>query len=767
MKKNYKYSLLYLVAFFLLASSSIAQNNFFSDAKQNELAALKSNREILPQKLRTLKLNNASLLNFIKSLPSELNVNRQTAPIIELPMPDGSTAKFHVWQSSVVEARLAAKYPEIITFAGRGITDAYATLRMDYNPYFGFSAQILTPNGNVYIDPYIKGNTSFVMSYFTKDSKRNEPFKCNVLEVPGVLAKINTTLQAGPCRGTQLYAYRLALACTGEYATAVCKPLTATKPLTLAAMITSVNRVDGVYETELAVRLLLIANDDTLIYLNKNTDPYTNNSSSAMLNENQTNIDKVIGSANYDMGHAFSTGAGGQAFLGVVCTNNVKARGVTGIPNPVGDDFDIDYVAHEMGHQFGANHSFNSTVSSCGGGNRNAATAYEPGGGTTIMCYAGICGSDDIQPHSDPYFHSISFDEISNYLQSGATCKQVINLSNALPVITAMDNNGANIPLNTPFTLTGSATDADGDALTYSWEEWDLGAAGAWNSGANNATAPMFKARIPKTNSNRTFPDIDVILAGYPPNPPSQMDGLKGEVLPKVARTIKFRLEVRDGKGGVVTGGNGCQSSFTDTFKIKAITSTGPFKVTSPNGGQKYTAGTNKKITWDVAGTGAGTTINCAKVKILLSADGGLTFPIVLKESADNDGSATVTIPSNPTTQARIKVKAAGNIFFDISDTNFTIKAAGKPEQLVTGSKLSNALSVYPNPVHDVLNVSNINIHAGTVLKITDVYGRTVFTKKAAAANEQINVSRLAAGSYLISVIDGNDVVGSVQFVKN
>jgi hypothetical protein len=538
-------------------------------------------------------------------------------------------------------------------------------------------------------------------------------------------------------------------------------------------MLNAVNRVSGVYETEISVRLTLVANNNLLIFLDPATDPYTNNNGGAMLTQNINTCNSIIGSANYDIGHVFSTGGGGVAFLGVVCGAN-KAGGVTGLPNPVGDPFYIDYVAHEMGHQFAGNHTFNSVTGSCAGGNRNGSTAYEVGSGTSIQAYAGICGTDNIQPNSDPFFHTISFDEISNFLSaSGGGCAQVTSNGNTLPVITAMNNNNANIPLNTPFTLTGAATDANGDPITYCWEEWDLGPGGAWNSGATSTTAPLFKSRVPKTTGERTFPDIAVILAGYPANPAATMGGLKGETLPQVARSMKFRLTVRDnraGGGGVVTGGDGCQSGFTGIYQINTIAGTGPFVVTSPNGGESYAAGSTQTITWNVAGTDAAP-INTSMVKISLSTDGGLTYPTVVLASTANDGSESVVIPSTPTTTARIKVEAIGNVFFDISNANFTITL---PVNGYTFGTPTNGSAACPaaGPINSTLPVVFQGTYTGpvSVTYLSGAPGGTnvtispnSFTANGNATVSLNNTSALAPGTYTVVIQGTGPLPGTTQ----
>lgn len=764
MRKVYKISLGLILAL-VCSFSSFAQQSFFSAINETTINLNGAKREIIPQKYSAANAKISDLKQFLWSLPSEKSVaNKSNAPILEVPMPDGSMAKFNVWESSLMEPGLEAKLPEMKTFAGKGITDPYATIRFDYNPYFGFHAQILSPNGRVYIDPYVKWNVNNYISYYTRDNKKISSFICETKD--NDIPPVSNFIEAGPCRGTELFTYRLALACTGEYAVAVCSPSAPTVAATAAAMLTTVNRVTGVYEKEVSLRMVLVANNNNLIYLDGATDPYTNNNGGTMLGQNQSNVDAVIGSANYDIGHVVSTGGGGVAFLRVPCVNGSKAGGVTGLSNPVGDNFDIDYVAHEMGHQWGGNHTFNSVTGSCSG-NRNASTAYEVGSGTSIQAYAGICGTDDTQPHSDPFFHTVSFDEISNYISTGAgnTCKVATSTGNTLPQITSMSNNGANIPISTPFTLTGTATDTDGDPITYCWEQWDLGPSGAWNGGAASTTAPLFKSRIPKTSGSRTFPDINVILAGYPANPAATMGGLKGETLPTVARAMKFRLTVRDvhpgnpATGGVVTGGDGCQTGFTTIFQINTINTGAPFAVTVPNGGESYPAGSTQTITWNTVGT-ENAPINVANVKISLSTDGGLTYPTVITASTPNDGTEALTIPVvAATSTARVKIEAVGNIFFDISNANFNITAVSNGFDLGTPGPATAACPA-PASMAITLTTSQIGTFTNPISFIAtgNPGGTTVsFSPTTVTAGNSTTVTlngtnTLAPGSYPITV---------------
>lgn len=593
--------------------------------------------------------------------------------LLELPHPDGSLALFRVIESPVMAPELAAKFPEIRTFRGVGVDDATASVRFELSPR-GFSAMVLSAFGAWYVEPWSRENRAYVASFHRRDALRDprSPFECQAPdasdggEVP-VVGSEGPGLGPAPFPlasvGPTLRTYRLALATTGEYSVAVCGA-SPTKACVAAELVVAVNRVTGIYEREVAVRMVLIAGNDAVIYLNGATDPYTNNSGGAMLGENQDNLDAVIGSANYDFGHVFSTGGGGVAYLRVICSSSSKAGGVTGSSNPTGDAFWVDYVAHEMGHQFGGNHTFNGSIGSCSGGNRNASTAYEPGSGSTIMAYAGICGSQNLQPNSDPYFHGKSFDEIVAHVTTGggAACDVSTATSNSAPTVEA----GAaySIPSRTPFALTGSATDPESDPLTFGWEEFDLGTVEPAPPLVDAGNRPIFRSFNPTVGGTRTFPKLSDILAGTT---------TYGETMPTTSRTMNFRLTVRDNRGG----GGGVNS---DTTTVASVSTAGPFAITAPASAVTWPAGSTQTVTWNVANTNL-TPISCASVAISLSTDSGASFQTTLLASTPNDGSQAVTLPDTQTVgaTARVKIACVGNIFFAISRPSFTISAPLPP----------------------------------------------------------------------------------------
>jgi hypothetical protein len=405
--------------------------------------------------------------------------------------------------------------------------------------------------------------------------------------------------------------------------------------------------------------------------LNAATDPWNSNN---LNNGTQTTCDNVIGSANYDIGHLVHRASdnGNAGCIACVCKAGSKGSGFTSYSNLGNNDlFVVDYLTHEMGHQLGANHTFTFS-------NEGTVAQVEPGSGSTIMGYAGITGSTtDVQPHSDDYFHAISIEQVTNYIKS-SSCATLSTTNNNIPTVNAGVD--YTIPKSTPFTLTGTATDADaGDALTYCWEQNDARGTGSSTvPGATATSGPQFRSLLPNLSTSRTFPALGSILSGTNSN--------KWEVLPSVARTLHFRFTARDNRSG---GG----SNESDDMIVSVSSATGPFAVTAPNTAVTWGVGTSQTVTWSVNGTN-GTPVNCANVAILLSTDGGLNFPVTLAASTPNDGSQVVTVPNNPGTTCRIKIAAVGNIFFDISNINFTIGSA--PPDCTNPSGL-NTTAITPN----------------------------------------------------------------------
>ena len=633
----------------LAVPKDAAATRLWQDVDEASLDAPDDYRVLTPGTYRTLRLDEVALAALLDQAPREFTDDaRGRKVVLSLPLPEGGFGRFRIEDSPIMEEALAAQFPELRTFRGQGIDDPSATLRLDWTPN-GLHAMVLRAGTTLFIDPRTTGDTAHYVAYDKKDYQRRVPpdFRCGVSG-----ERIVTDARLAPPQtdapGSTLQVYRLALAATGEYTAFHGGTVNAG----MAAITTTMNRVNGVYERDLAVRMVLVANNSLVVYTNASTDPYTNNNGSTMLGQNQTNLTNVIGSANYDIGHVFSTGGGGVAGLGVVCSAGNKARGVTGNGAPVGDGFDIDYVAHEMGHQFGGNHTFNGTTGSCNG-NRAASAAYEPGSGSTIMPYAGICGAEDLQPHSDDYFHSKSLLEISAFLAAGgAACDQASATGNGVPTVDA----GAafTIPSGTPFTLTATGSDPNGDPLTFTWEEYDLGAASPPNT--DNGNRPIFRSFNPTTSPSRTFPMLSDILSNT---------ATLGESLPTTTRTMTFRVTARDNR----SGGGGFA---TDTTTVTSRADAGPFVVTAPNTAVSWPQNSTQTVTWNVANTAAAP-VGAANVRILLSTNGGNSFPTVLVASTPNDGSQPVVVPAGTTSTARIKVEAVGNVFFDVSNANFSI----------------------------------------------------------------------------------------------
>lgn len=650
MNKNLLLAAVFSVA---IVAPGFAQQSTEFQSKSIDKIELKGERILTPNRFAAFDFDRASLEQKLAAVPVQRHgvIPAQGGAIVELPMPDGITTAFRVWEAPIMEQRLADKFPGIKTYKGIATDGSGAVVRFDLS-HKGFRGQVLGAGNAIHIDPYSTGNMDVLMAYRKRDYARAVEPLFEELTDPESAGRVLVRTAAVAESGDELHTYRLAMACTGEYA----QFHGGTTADALAAMVTTVNRINGIYERELSITLTLIGDNDQIIFLDGATDPYSGGSGQ-MLNQNQNEINGTIGNNNYDIGHVVGTGSGGIAALGSVCRSQQKARGVTGLSNPVGDFFDVDFVAHEMGHQFGGTHTFNSNTGSCSG-NGTGSTAMEPGSGSTIMAYAGICGSHNLQAHSDDYFHTASYDQIRDFItfDDGADCPQITQTGNTAPSVVA-GNTGHTLPMETPFDLIPESwEDADGDSITFCWESRDLGNFGhPDNPGAND---PLFRSFAPTFAEKRQVPQNTALLSGQQ---------VRGEVLPFSNRTLEWRCTVRDNQGGV---GN-------DDTSIPVTTSAGPFEVTSHAGAALYTCGEPVTITWDVANT-TSAPVNCQLVNIRFSADEGETWPFVAAYSLPNNGSATVLMPNVESSDVRFRVEAADNIFFNINGANLGLSRPSK-----------------------------------------------------------------------------------------
>ena len=692
-------------------------------------------------KLATLDSN--AIRSQLAAAPADLAPVPTSSSILSIPKPDGTLERFSIFVSSIMAPELAAKFPEIQTYAGQGIDNPASTVRLDLTPR-GFHAQVISPDGTYYVDPYSNLPSDFYAVYARGSARLDRGFQelqADILEQKGdgISAGSNPT-NSGPVlprSGNELRTYRTAVAATGEYT----QFHGGTVALGQAAIVTAMNRLTGIYQTELSIAFQLVANNDRLVFTDPNTDGYSNFNGFAMLGENQTRVDSVIGNANYDLGHVFSTGGGGVASLGSVGVNSRKAQGVTGLPTPIGDEFYVDFVAHEIGHQFGGNHTFNGVAGNCPA--RNGSTAYEPGSGTTIQAYAGICASDDLQRNSDPYFHSVSLDEMVRHVDTVIpNVGTRVLTGNAIPNVNA----GADyvIPARTPFALTATGSDINaGDQLTYDWQQRDLGPARSVTLG-DDGIGPLFRVFVPTTNPTRTFPRLSDLLNNTT---------VIGERLPTTTRALNFRVVVRDNRAAA--------GAFDDdNMRISVIDTGTPFAVVTPNTNVTWEGLTFQTIEWDVAGTTANG-INAALVDISISTDGGLTYPNIVATGTLNNGSAIVRIPNIPTTQARVRVQGSSNIFFDISNTNFAIVPATRVIDINLGpiatyTENSAPIAIAPSAT---VTETNVSTYAGGSLSVTignnfeagdmlDIINTGTATNEISISGNQILLGGALIGNY-------------------
>ena len=758
--------------------------------------------------------------------------------VLSIPHPDGGFERFRLEETPVLEPGLAAKHPDIRTFTGTGIDDPSATVHADLTP-LGFHASVRSTRGWWYVDPSHHRGDGVYVSYHAHDLENVRPPLFEPEEIEGTAGDLAAAVEERSGPAVTRRVYRLALVSDPSYF----QYFGSSNANVTAAKATLVSRVNQIYETESAIRLVLAAGNDAL---NLNTNATVPNGpcgaepcyfpselaacGGATLHWTRIAIGQILpgGASSYDVGHIIlgEENGGGIAGLGVVGGSS-KGHGCTGLSDPVGDFFAVDYVAHELGHQFGAPHSFNGVEVNCSGGNRTQSSSVEPGSGSSIMAYAGICGADNLQPHTDPYWSQRSRGQIAAHVGAGAallnevqtvslrnfggsdsfrlryngsnspliqrgsggnysangirsaihaipgfpttvTVAQfggfgtgvtdvgfqvtfagtvdrlplsVVNITGAsgfvgetdkggpathggtqeatgnnAPDVSVVSPNGVTVPARTPFALTATGSDPDGDTVTYLWEQNDPGTGpGTALFSATKANGPLFRVfgtplleppyvetqynspgvNVLSTEPTRVFPDLAQILSGNTNAktgscPASNVECFS-EWLPTSAYSgpMKFRVTARDGKAG---GGGVATADIT----VNVATSAGPFLVTSHDGGSPRTGGDDDTVTWNVAGT-AGAPVSAANVRISLSVDGGLTYPHELAASTPNDGSQVVTLPDVTAAAARIKVEGVGNVFFDLNDASFELEeSTGAPNTTISSGP--SAFTNDPSP---------------------------------------------------------------------
>ncbi|ESU23715.1 fpp1 protein [Flavobacterium enshiense DK69] len=669
-------------------SAEAQTDNAWKRSSGEKIEASKNVKRLsFPKKFDLYDLNISTVR---EALFSVVDKSSKHSVIISLPNTKGELEQFEMYEASNFEQDLQAKYPQIRAFSGKGITDRYATIKLSISPQGIQTMVFRTDNENEFMEPYsVDGKTYAV---FNSERERGRlSWTCST-DDHGMMTSIDKQIpNTNKSSAGQLKTMRLAQSCNGEYAAyfgASTAGNDADKAIVLAAFNATLSRCNGVYEKDLALHLNLVASTTNVIYCNPSTDPYSANLGqwNAQLQNTLSNnltgpsTSLAANNAAYDIGHMFgASGGGGNAgCIGCVCVDDTdstsdqnKGAGITSPADgvPMGDNFDIDYVVHEVGHQLGGNHTFSVD-------NEGAGVNKEVGSGVTIMGYAGIT-DQDVAPHSIAIYHQASIAQIQANL-AGKSCPVTTSLAgnNATPVANAGPD--YTIPKSTPFILTGSATDANaGDALTYCWEQNDdAGSLTAGNSvaSATKTSGPNWRSWNPTVSPFRYMPTLPSIIANRTTTTGTGNDGILVEALSSVARTLNFRLTVRDNapysSSAPITVG---QTSYDD-MRVTVSSAAGPFAVTAPNAALSWAVGTNQNVTWNVSGTTANG-INCNYVDIYLSTDGGNTYSILLASKVPNDGTETITVPNNIGTTNRIMVRGNNHIFFDISNVNFTIAA--------------------------------------------------------------------------------------------
>lgn len=727
----------------LFFSSVFGQNQRFwtpvteSGLGYDVFAAAQSRR---PENVKLFRLQEAAFKQLVAQAPMEADQRvTQSTFMVEFPMPSGEIKKFRIVNAPVMANELLARYPGIYSFAGQGVDNPEDNIRFDVSMH-GVHATILNRNNEpVYVDRV--HNDIYRVSNRRDYTDVPSNFECLTEDIVNNAGNGQENADDGVLR-----TYRLAMISGAEFSlhfipTSGLPTLADSVGAVLAALNSHMTRANQVYERDFGVRMVLVANNNLIIYFNPSTDPVAN-PNSPVGTTSMAAIDAAIGNGNYDIGHTVSKGSdnGNAGCIGCVCNNTNKGRGWTVYSNPsLLEFYVIDYLAHELGHQFGANHTFSFNIEGSG-------VNVEPGSGVTIMGYAGITGATtDVAPHSIAIFSVKSIEQVTNYIRNstGNSCVVTTTTGNTAPTASA----GADftIPFSTPFKLTGTATDANPtNVLSYNWEQIDNRTSTAVPtvpSATSTAAGPHFRTFLDYSVPERIFPSLQYILNGT--------NNDRWEVLPGVPKNLNFRFIAKDNHPG---GGNTKSDDMVVTFA-----NLGPFLITSQNVATEWTAGNSETITWSVNGT-TGAPVNCANVKISISTNGGTSFTTLIA-STPNDGSEAIIVPNTPSTTVRIMVEAVGNIFFDINNANITIVP---PPFGFTFNQTTPATAACPAPASMTISLgtaSNGGFTGDVALSATgNPAGTTVsFSSSTIAVGGSTDVTlngtnTLNAGTYNITV---------------
>ncbi len=641
-----KLRLVFAITIAFLSFSGYAQKTYWQqEITPNKLSENFSNR---------FKVSQGKLFTFdeqqFKNELKELGVTSKGSKTIYFPNMQGKLIAFRVVETPVLSPDLSLKYPNIKSYSGYAVTDSKVKIRFSVS-HKGVQSMMVNADEASTVFLQKDAGNKYVLYKRDPNGKREANFIC---ETKQAIEEQRGQLTQRVVNDQILRKFRLAVTASGEYT----QYHGGTVADALAAINATITRINQVFETDLAITLELVPNLDQVIFTDASTDPYSGSLSPKV----QSTLDNILGSANYDLGILFNRanqGDGNAGFIGAVCVNNRKGSAYASGPNPEGDLFDLDFVAHEMGHQFGANHTWSFE-------SEGTQVQVEPGSGTTIMGYAGITNENDVAPNGDDYFHYVSIVQITDYLKT-VGCAQTIALTNTPPSV--IPTGSFTIPISTPFVLSADASDVDAtDVLTFAWEQIDVGIVTQSIFGPTNPIGANFRSQKPSTSPDRYFPKLSRVLAGQLTQT-SPAENSAWETVSDIERELNFALTVRDnalGGGQVVA----------DLVNVFVENSAGPFLMTSQNTTFITTAGSIETIVWDVANTNMAP-INVQTVDIMLSIDGGQTFAVTLAENVANDGSHDVVMPGDATTtEARIMIRANGNIFYAINAADFTIEGS-------------------------------------------------------------------------------------------